>query len=109
MPRSPECPAHLTDESAEWWGSVADGYLLESWQLRTLTAAAEAHDRMSQARRQVTADGIVVEDRFGQMRAHPAVGIERDSRIAYLRAVRELALETDEHGEPRPPRVRGRR
>ena len=40
---------------------------------------------------------------------HPAVAIERDARIAFLRAVRELALaDAGEPTEIRPPRPIGR-
>lgn len=102
-------PAHLSTSSREWFATVADAYDLEDWQYRTLTVAAEAHDRMVQARDLVTAEGITVEDRFGQSRVHPALAVERDSRIAYLRAVRELALEVEDPGDVRPPRRGGRR
>lgn len=103
-------PAHLSAPSAAWYSAVVDAYELEPWQYRTLAVAAEAHDRMVQARDLVTAEGITVADRFGQHRAHPALAVERDSRTAYLRAVRELNLELDDPSQPpRPPRRGGRR
>lgn len=104
----PSPPAHLSDESRDWFASVAAGYVLEPWQIRTLTAAAESHDRMTEARRLIEADGMVVESRFGEKRAHPAVAIERDSRTAYLRALRELALDVAPP-DTRPVRRGGQR
>lgn len=100
-------PAHLSRQSKAWWRRVIEDYELAAWQLRTLQAAAEAFDRMAEARARIAADGLTVEDRFGQTRVHPLIAVERDSRTAYMRAMRELALEVDPPDEPRPPRVRG--
>lgn len=103
-------PRHLSTASAAWYSAVVEAYELEDWQHRTLTVAAEAFDRLVQARGLVDAEGLTIEDRFGQSRAHPALAIERDSRIAYLRAVRELNLEVEDPSQPpRPPRRGGRR
>jgi len=100
-------PTHLSKASKAWWKAITEDFRLESWQLRTLTAAAEAWDRCTQARELVAAEGITVEDRFGVAKVHPAVAIERDSRLSFLRCVRELALEVDdEPAEVRPPRIR---
>jgi P27 family predicted phage terminase small subunit len=106
----PGPPRHLSKESKAWWKAIVADFELADWQHRTLTSAAEAHDRMSEARELLAAEGIVLADRFGQSRAHPAVAIERDARTAYLRAVRELALEVDgpvsSPVSARPPRIR---
>ena len=39
------------------------------------------------------------------IRARPEVQIERDSRIAYLRAIRELDLDVEPPKDPREPAV----
>jgi P27 family predicted phage terminase small subunit len=72
---------------------VAD-FELETHHLTILAAACEAMDRMSAARAQIAADGITVDGRYGP-RAHPAIAIERDSRTAMLRAIRELGLDLE--------------
>jgi hypothetical protein len=59
---------------------------------------AEARDRQQQAREAVAEYGAVYEDRFGQPRARPEVGMERDCRLAFARLLRELNL--DSAGEP---------
>jgi phage terminase small subunit len=68
-----------------------------------LQAAAEAWDRLQQAR-QALADhgGLTTVTPHGGIVAHPAVAIERDARIGFARLVRELDLEAD------PPAERGR-
>ena len=102
-------PAHLRPDTAAWWVSVASDYALEPHHLRILTLAAEAWDRGVEAREAIAQLGSVYVDRFAQPRARPEVAIERDSRIAFARLVRELALDIDDPDEPgRPPRI-GRR
>ena len=61
-------------------------------QCRTLQCAAEAWDRKEQARLALAKEGLSYVDPKGMVRARPEVAIERDSRIAYLRAMRELNL-----------------
>lgn len=103
-------PAHLRPDTAAWWASVAGDYALEAHHLRILTLAAEAWDRGQEAREAITRHGSVYVDRFDQPRARPEVAIERDSRIAFARLVRELALDLDPPDEKgRPPRIGGRR
>jgi phage terminase small subunit len=104
----PKPPKHLSRQSRAWWVEVAQNYDLEQHQYRTLTSAAEAFDRATQAREQVDADGLMVADRFGQQRLHPLLAVERDCRVGFLRALRELSLEVEgpEAAPARPPRIR---
>ena len=95
-------PAHLETETAKWFESVLTDYELEPHHIRLLVLAAEAWDRCNQARGLIAVEGLTIRDRFGQMRAHPAVSIERDSRIAFSRLIRELNLCAEE--VPDPPR-----
>jgi phage terminase small subunit len=67
-------------------------YELDETERIILAAACEAADRAAEAKVMVDADGAVVDGRYGP-RQHPAVAIERDSRIAMLRALRELGYE----------------
>ncbi len=103
-------PKHLSRATKAWWTDIVKSYDLEAWQLRTLLAACEAWDRGQEARKQIDADGLVQQDRFGQPKPHVLLAVERDCRIAYLRAVRELALEVDGPASApvsaRPPRIR---
>jgi hypothetical protein len=94
---------HLRPETAEWIAGVGRAYMFVPHHSRLLVLAGEAWDRCLEAREQLAKDGTYMKDRFGQLRAHPAVAVERDSRLAFARLVRELDLD----GEPLPaPRRR---
>ncbi len=71
----PKPPRHLSKEAKAWWADVAGTFVLEAHHLKVLTAAAEAWDRMQQARKEIAVHGILVEDRFGVPKANPACAI----------------------------------
>ncbi len=100
-------PPHLSAAARRWWREVVSTWELETHHLKVLTAVCEAWDRMNEARAAVKRHGLLIPDRFGQLRTNPAVQIERDSRTALYRGVRELDLDLEPPREL--PRVRGRR
>ena len=107
-PRRP--PAHLSRRARGLWREIVDEYQLERHHEIILTVACEALDRLAEARAAIAADGAYIDGRFGK-KAHPALAIERDSRIAFLRSLRELGLDLEFTGDAvsRPPsRWRGR-
>jgi P27 family predicted phage terminase small subunit len=101
--RAPSPPAHLSGESRALWRSVLKDYELEDRHQIVLTGALEALDRMRQAQAAIEADGAFTPDRWGQMKAHPAIAVERDSRIAVARGLRELGLDLEAPATSRPP------
>jgi hypothetical protein len=74
----------------------------EDHHARLLTLAGEAWDRAVAAREAIGKHGITYEDRFGAPRARPEIAIERDSRIAFARLVRELKLDLEPDAPGRP-------
>ena len=108
MSDRPKAPAHLSPATRKWWRAIVGEYELGSHHVKVLTCACEAWDRLQEARQRLADDGAYLPDRFGQLRAHPAIAVERDSRIAFIRAVRELALDEEGPEAPRPPRIGGR-
>jgi phage terminase small subunit len=104
-PSATEPPSDLSDAAKAWWRAEAGEYELEAHHLRLLSEAARAWDRCQQARAIIDAEGIVVRDRFGQAKPHPATAIERDARAAYMRAMRELDLDGAPEPDPRPARL----
>ncbi|MER8913736.1 hypothetical protein NKI32_07840 [Mesorhizobium sp. M0761] len=97
-------PAHLSLAGKKWFRSVIENFDLDEHHVKLLVLACEALDRGEQARVTLAADGVTFIDRFGCPRAHPCVAIERDSRLAYARLLRELALDFgDGEDVSRPP------
>lgn len=105
MQQIPKPPKHLRAQTRRWWSGIVADYDLESHHLRLLTLAAEAWDRGEEAREILATEGLTYDDRFGQPRARPEVAIERDSRIAFARMLRELALDVAPPEEARPPTI----
>ena len=92
-PDLPPPPAHLSAETAAWWSQIVGDYVLESHHLRQLQAACEAWDRCQQAREVLGREGLTFDDRFGCPHPRPEIAVERDARVAFLRALRELGLD----------------
>jgi len=72
-----------------------------------LQAAGEAWDRLQQSRALLDSQGLTLAGREG-VKVHPAVAIERDSRLAFARLIRELDLDLDPPAaaDMRPPKLR---
>lgn len=103
-------PEHLSVEAFFWWQEVCQNYDLETHHMRLLTLACEAWDRGQQARILLASEGLVYYDRFNAPKARPEVAIERDSRIAFARLLRELDLDLDAPTEaPRTPALKSNR
>jgi len=61
---------------------------------------------MEQARDDLAKHGrLTFTDDKGTIKAHPAVAIERDARIAFARLVRELDLDAGSPADSRPPAI----
>jgi phage terminase small subunit len=110
MPRKPTAPAHLMPATRVWFAQVQADYRLESHHVRLLQLAGEAWDRTQQARDRLAQEGLVVESRQGP-KPHPCVAIERDSRLAFARLLRDLDLDVDAPSGERvgPPSLRSNR
>jgi phage terminase small subunit len=107
----PRPPKYLRPETRRWWRSVAEDYELEEHHLKLLTLAAGAWDRAEQSREILAEQGLTFTDsKLNRLTAHPAVAIERDSRLAFARLLRELDLDTEPTPTgPRPPALKSNR
>ena len=101
--------AHLKPETWRWWQDVVDEWDLDEHHIRLLTLAAEAWDRCVEAREILAREGLTYLDRFDQPKPRPEVGIERDSRLAFARLLRELDLDAEppKESSSRPPGIQG--
>src|SRR4051812_33482229 len=98
MPRNPSNPSpprHLSKPSKVLWRRLVPAYGLadEAHALEVLRLALEALDPCQEARERIAVDGAYLTDRFGQVKARPAVAVGRDARVSALRAFRELSLD----------------
>jgi len=106
----PRPPRHLSKDSQQWWKNVVSEWALEGHHLRLLQLAAEAFDRAQMARRDIEKHGsLTVISATGTPKPHPAIGIERDARLAFARLLRELDLDCAGPGDSRPPSIRSNR
>lgn len=104
---TPTVPEHLSDESKAWYQQVATEFAMDQHHLFLLQCACENWDRSQSARREIEKNGLTVLDRFDQLHARPEIAIEKTSKAAFVRVVRELRLDSDDSPEtPRMPRNR---
>jgi phage terminase small subunit len=90
---STQPPDHLSASAAEWWRSTVDRYELDPHHLKLLELMLGAWDMAEQAREILAVEGMLVPTGAGGSKAHPAVAILRDARLAVARLVRELDLD----------------
>ncbi len=83
----------LSPAAQAWRERILGQYALDEPGLLMLGAALEAYDRAREAQALVDADGICFRDRWGQLRANPAAGIERASREQMIRCLRALGID----------------
>jgi P27 family predicted phage terminase small subunit len=104
-------PEGLATDTAKWFRSVCRDYVLEPHHVMLLEQACRSWDRCEQARRMLEAEGLTTTDRYGTAKVHPAVAIERDSRIQFARLCRELDLDVEAPRSERvgPPSLRSNR
>jgi P27 family predicted phage terminase small subunit len=95
-------PKHLRAATSQWFAEIVGEYLLESHHIRLLIKACEAFDRCDQAREGLLKHGLTYDDRFGSPHARPEIGIERDSRLAFARLIREIGLDVSTPTDSRP-------
>jgi phage terminase small subunit len=89
-----EAPEHLSEPRKTLYATLVAQYAFDAASLELLRLLCEALDRLEEARQAVDEEGLVVPGRYGP-RANPAVAIERDTRIAVARLLRELGLESE--------------
>ena len=89
-------PRGLSREACRWWRRLATEYEIgdDAGRLILMTAL-ESFDRMRQAQAVLATDGLVVKDRFDQVKTHPVAVVERDSRAQMLAALKALNLDIE--------------
>ena len=99
----PKPPAHLGDVSKAFWRTVTKGWELEPHHVRLLQIACESWDRALEAREAVTASGPYFTDRHGNIKPHPGIAVEQQSRKQFIASLREIGLDVKAPDSPRAP------
>ena len=100
--------AHLSGDMQAFCRGLSRRYAFGAHHEALLIKACEAHDRGEQAKALLNRDGLVTTTKAGEVRPHPCVAVERDSRTAFARLLRELGLSDDVGNDSRPPRLTNR-
>ena len=94
--KPPNPPKTLSVEAKKWWRKLVREYGIDDPAgCLLLQTALEALDRMRGAQDAISTEGATVRDRYGQLKAHPAVNIERDARAAMLAALKAMNLDVE--------------
>ena len=88
-------PAGYSAEARRLWTSVVAGWSLDPPGRVVLDAYCRALMRKRQAQALISKHGLLVRDRFRQLRANPAAVIERDADATMLRCCRALKLDLE--------------
>ena len=100
----------LSKEARRWMNAILRTYELEEHHIQMVLQAAQALDRLAEAREAIREHGLLVQTEAGTLKANPATQIERDQAVLFQRACRELGLDVETtNGEqyPRLPRQFG--
>jgi phage terminase small subunit len=101
-------PKGLSPAARGWWKLLLADFAIEDPAGRLLLETALRNfDRAEAARRLLDEQGIVITDRWGQSKPHPAAAVERDARSGMLAAFRALNLDLEPLRD-RPGRPGGR-
>ncbi len=98
-------PRSLSAPAKKLWKKLTEEFdVSDAAGLAVLQAALEAFDRMKTARSVIRKEGLQVQDRFKQWKAHPLATVERDARAQFLAGMKQLNLDTEPARSPgRPP------
>jgi hypothetical protein len=78
-----------------WWRQVNADYELAPHHLHLLRLCCEALDTAEAARGALALHGVTHVDRHGIVRLRPEAALQRDSRLAAVRIIRELDLDLE--------------
>ena len=89
-------PDHLSAEAQHWWRRLVAEYELQDDAANLLLQTAlEAFDRMRGCQAAIEQEGATLRDRFNQVKSHPLLSVERDSRAQMLAALKALNLDLE--------------
>mgnify|MGYP006921409012 CR=1 FL=1 len=98
--RVPAAPKGLSAEARKLWakilGELGEWEESQLWIVRT---GLEQWDEMQAAKAQIKTDGRLVQDRFGQWKAHPLLSVFRDNANGVRQTYKLLGMDMEEVSE----------
>ena len=105
MEKRTKCPSGLKKPGRLFWKKVMSEFVLQdAHDLKRLEQACHCLDEIQQAEDVIEKEGHFIRDRFAQTKEHPAMKTVRDTRLLFLKTIRELGLDLQNPEPPRPPR-----
>lgn len=101
----PKAPNGLKAAGKKFWKKAhSERVFDEAHDLERLCMAAKCLDDLAEAEKRVKEDGMFTKNRYGNVIEHPGVKMIRDTRLLFVKIIRELALDIIDPGDSRPPR-----
>jgi phage terminase small subunit len=87
----PKPPPHLSKKAQQFFKNFVSEFEIDESSLEVLTRICESSDRADQAAEGLKKHGsLTTLDRFGCVKAHPLVAIERQARAAIVDGLKAL-------------------
>ena len=98
-------PDSLEETGAKFWEKVLSEYdLIDTHDLERLSMASKCLDDLATIEARIKTDGMFTTNRYGATVEHPGVKMIRDTRMLFIKIIRELGLDIVTPGDSRPPR-----
>ena len=91
--RFPTAPVEMSAGSKALWKVIVQQFEMSPADLEVLRSAMAARDRAIEAAAIIARDGLTTVDRYGGIRAHPAVDIELRNQSLFARLVRQMGID----------------
>jgi phage terminase small subunit len=101
----PKTPSGLNASGKKFWKKILSEFELnETHDLERLCMAAKCLDDLGEAEKRVKKDGMFAVNRYGATVEHTGVKMIRDSRMLFIKIIREMGLDLVVPEDSRPPR-----
>ena len=87
-----------------WLQSQSEIPMTEAHDLERLLMACKCLDDLAEIEARVEKDGMFTVNRYGQTVEHPGIKMVRDTRLLFVKIIRELGLDLVQPDDSRPPR-----
>jgi phage terminase small subunit len=107
---TPKPPDGLEKRGKRFWTQTLETYVIDDpHHLRLLENACRCLDRAEQARTVIAKAGILIVNRFKELRENPACNTERQAMQVFRQTIRELGLDVEQSSVRPAPKKAGAR